>query len=331
MDATVNRQFAENLLSLHDVGDLRTLEPVSEPGTRTRWRLTTTRGSYQLWLHPPRPFWVLVLQKDVAAFIRDHRAQLGGVDACAPLRNLGGGHLFPWQDRCVSLLEEPLGRQLAVFERTPEAAAQVGAFLGRFHRRTATLRLHRRHHARLSALGNALRSVGHAVDRTTQATLLQACERVRHRARKVPHAVVHGTPGLDAFRFAQGALVQLMPLEEPARGPALSDVAHALLQWAWDGPQPHAQRAHALLQGYQQHRPLGPVERRQLGCALEHAALAQAVAVVCTYVDRQRGPARGFRDPGPHLQQLAALQQGSARALVAALRRGVMDTPQALR
>ncbi|MBI5496417.1 MAG: hypothetical protein HY904_15445 [Deltaproteobacteria bacterium] len=318
MEPTLNDTALSTLLSLHDAGELKRADRLTEPGARARWRLTTTSGAYLLTLVEDRPFWDLVHEKDLVLFLAAQRDALGGLEVPDPLPNVARGYFFPIETRYAWLMRFPRGRQLGVFELDAEACRQVGAALGRLHRVARRFRGHRRHSARPAVLREWLRAARGAPGEDVQQAVAEAHAELawlrRPLGRLLPRGTLHGAPGLPAFRFHHGVLCHVGELGESSSGPLVADVGAALCHWGFTADGADAHRCGALLAAYDAQRALSPAERGALYAYARLGALRLLVGHLRDYELRQRADEpQGYRAFTPFLALLRVLR-GMGRA-----------------
>lgn len=298
MQPKVNRQWVENLLSLYQLGELKEWARVTEPGLHERHRVVTPSHALVLWVHAHKPFWDLVLEKDLLLHLEAQQQHVKAA-VCAPLANLAGGYFFPLGDRYVCLTPQPEGRQLAPFEVDEPACAAVGAWLARFHKAARTFKAHKRHPYRLATVRRWLAAVPLDPELVPVLTdLAQECDALAPvLGRCVPGGIIHGGPGPGCMRFAHGALVQVMGFDRVSAGPWLMDLARAVFAWAVNRDQLVPARAQALVAAYQAVRPLRPVEGALMWAYVRWAAANAVLDPIRVFEVHQRGaqPA-GYRD-----------------------------------
>ena len=148
---TLSQHVLGNLVSLYDTGDFQRAEPLTAPGARTTYKVTTSTGVFMLVVHEDRPFWDLVHEKDLVLFLTPSLANKTGVQVAVPMTNVAGGYFFPVDpQRYAWLCRGFVGRPLGVFEVDDGVCHQVGTFLAHFHREASAFHGQRSHqsHAR---------------------------------------------------------------------------------------------------------------------------------------------------------------------------------------
>jgi homoserine kinase type II len=263
----------------------------------------------------------------------------------------GGPH------RQVTLMRWVEGDDRTEDQIGPEEARSIGALLGRLHRATETFRRGRAGIYTLSHIGERiarLRAEPRVPDGTVE-YLQREAERLRaRRASGLPTWVGHSDLFPDNVLFSRCArrrheVAWILDLEQAATIPLIYDVAVALLSFCApasrlpspgpgpgeDGPavsDAHrgpmlAERAAALLAGYNEVRPLTSAEREGLYEELRFAALRFTVTrLTDVHLRRQPGPgpsASSAGEEGAHskdyrefLRRLELLEEMEPAALL---------------
>jgi homoserine kinase type II len=218
-----------------------------------------------------------------------------------------GQPLIRRRDRWISVFPWVEGGQRGLGEVRPGDARAVGAGLARLHRAGAGLAdrfakegIYTTAHiaARVDELAADPRAAADPDLRLAVADageeLAWLAERAGERAR-APRGVIHGDLFRDNVLFAGDQLVALLDFEQASLGAWVYDLAVAANAWCWvDDVVPEL--CAALFAGYQEVRPLEPVERSLLPVELRAAAVRFTVTrITDVYLPGADLPGKDFR------------------------------------
>jgi homoserine kinase type II len=212
----------------------------------------------------------------------------------------------------LSVFQHVPGRQLAVFEIDAEHARQVGDFLATMHesaRGFARRRKHKHDPARIARLLE--RSAYEAGDSSQLRDLkILALELVRHNfTRELPRGIIHGDLSVDNVRFARGKLCGVLDFDHASVGPLVYDIAIAIVDWAFLHDQFIAERARAIVAGYQSRRPLEPPERGALYDMCRYAATRFGATRFYEFEARGNRARKLYKDYRHYMTRLNALRE----------------------
>lgn len=218
----------------------------------------------------------------------------------------------------VTVFEAIEGRQLGIFEVTPSHAWQVGRQLATLHEAGRNLRRRRRSRADPETMTRLLQgsvSVGLTAEQRDIFGPLASEVVTHHWTRKLPRAILHGAPSMEHVRFRFGEACGWVGFERASNGPMVFDLALALADWGFVRDALQADRAHALLHGYEGVRPLLDSERRALFKELRYALAILALERFLTFevgvADHPswdaEGPYRDFRHIYKRLQEVQTM------------------------
>ena len=218
----------------------------------------------------------------------------------------------------LSVFEFLEGREVGVFEVTPQHTEQVGQFLAHMHlgsRGLGRRRANRFDPDHIRRIGEKCRAAPvSAALRTDLATLGR--EVLRHRwPRDLPRGIVHGDLFIDNVRFRSGQLCGVLDFEMASTSPMLYDLAVAICDWSFSHDRFLPERAAALIGGYARERPLKDQELDSLYEMCRFAAARFAMTRFYDFEVRRRPEAqRLYKDYRHFLERLRALQELGARA-----------------
>ena len=324
----LDETFVREMLAVYDVGDVVAMEGVAAGSINTMYEVRTTAGTVFLRVNEGKLFADVVHEKDLLLHLDAAANALGGVRTPRMARNAAGGWFFPVQGRQACVFEKLAGRELGVFELAPDHVRQVGAFLARAHRATATFAGRRANPYRLPVVARWIERLVDDPGADEVAPLLaRALRRVRGlRRRGLPRGLVHGDLFVDNAKWRDGTLVAVFDWEMAGRDHLALDVGVALNAWCWrrDGQGGGAfdgALCAALVEGYRSVRPLRPVEIRGLYAEACFAALRFTTSRVRDFhlpAARARGDRLflDWRDFAARLEALFAMGPRGFRSLV---------------
>lgn len=213
----------------------------------------------------------------------------------------------------LSVFQYVPGREIGVFEVRPEHARQVGEFLAAMHHVTRGFRRRRRNRFDPPRIAAILELCVSGITESAQVRDLRvlALELVRHHfPAELPRGIIHSDLFVDNVRFIRGKLAGVLDFEMSCAGPLAYDIAVAIVDWAFLRDHFVAERARALVAGYQAVRPLTPAERGSLYELCRFAATRFATTRFYDFEVRSRREAqRRYKDYRHFLTRLAALRE----------------------
>jgi homoserine kinase type II len=218
--------------------------------------------------------------------------------------------------RWASLFAGLPGREIGAFEVTPAHAAQVGAFLARFHGALRRFRGGPNPYGHRVVDGWFPRLLAFEGTRTTALRLQATMHEVLRQRRPLPRGLIHGDLFIDNTRWSPtSTLVAAFDWEMAGRDALALDLAITLCAWAYrreDGVMVlRDDVAVALVDGYQRVRRLRPSERRGFFGELRQAAIRFAASRMVDFaLPRPAGTVveRRYLDPGDFVARLDLLE-----------------------
>ena len=224
------------------------------------------------------------------------------------------GHIIAITPRQqLSIFEYLPGRELAVFEMKPTHCTQVGTFLAQMHGATKKFRRVRRNRF----TPERVLKIAHRCERyakRSKESLAGDCRELRTELERhswpesLAAGVIHGDLFIDNVRFDKHRLCGVLDFEMASTGPFVYDLAVALGDWAFLHDEFVFERASALLEGYQTHRPLCSVEQNALYELVLFATARFAITRVADFELRAQPETRLFKDYRHFLNRLRALR-----------------------
>ncbi len=294
------------------IGDVTAWRGVRAGTINTIYEVRTTRGRFILRIledrSPREAGFEAALLKHLAAH---------GLKVPEMVRAGRLGLVIPISPRQhLSVFRFVAGREIAVFEIRPAHLGQIGAFLGDMHRATRTFPRRRRHRFHPAAVSRILRRCLDAPLRASLRADLDELWAEVAQARwpaELPHGIVHGDLFIDNARFVADRLRTVLDFEMAGGGPWVYDLAVAICDWSFQHDQLAAERARVLVQGYEERRPLTPMERTWLYPLCRYAAARFAVTRFHDFEVHQTGE-RLYKDYRHFLARLRALKALTARS-----------------
>ena len=259
-------------------GQVIDVEGIAQGSINTTFRVTLADGAvWFLRVNEGKTFEALVHERDVLAALA--AVDVGVVTPRMAL-SVPGGSFFPIDladgRRWASWFQALPGRDLAVFEVTPDHTAQIGAALARCHLALKSFGRRRRNPFGLPVVRAWLRELARTAV-TKNAALLPVIQRlsaaldgVSRRRRPLRLGLVHGDLFIDNTKWQEGRLRAIFDWEMAGRDHLALDVAISVCAWAFARGS-HLKdavltisddKAAALVEGYQRVRPLSAPERR---------------------------------------------------------------------
>ncbi len=288
------------------LADPDALEPVHQGIENTNYRLRAGGRWYALTLFEREPAGrVAETMRIVAALARR------GVPCPEPLSG-PGGPVGMLADRPAVLVPWVEGRVLA--RAGPGELRAVGRVLGRLHRAGLEVPVRRGGLHRAGELVPWARDVAARIRGTHPDVARLVEEDAAFQAglgdRGLPQGLVHADLFLDNVVFAPDA-PEVRAVLDPhmaGRGALVYDLAVFLLDAAWGAAGPEPEAARAVVAGYQDVRPMEPVERERLGDYMRRAALR----FLCLRIERfwlaADRPQGVFKDPEAFRRKLEVLR-----------------------
>lgn len=271
----------ESILENYDVGRLHRLTPVAQGIENTNYFVQTiTRPDKDA---EPSEFVLTVIEDDRL----DHREiMFQTLDAChdyglpvAPVaRTKSGSPLTRFREKAILLSTRLKGRH--VIAPASDQCRAIGRFLGRMHHATEHLDAERFLYIRdVTWIRNMADSVLNHLstgERLLLQTAVQSVEALLNRkdVQSLPRGVIHGDLFRDNALFNQYGLSGVVDFHHAAYGFQLFDITVAINDWCRSGDALDQGRTIALLQSYNNIRPLQTREYWFFPSFLLYAALA---------------------------------------------------------
>ena len=324
---TLDDGFLRAMVSVYDdEAELVRAEGVLAGSINTTYRVETDRGVWFVRVNEGKSTDDVCAERDVLRALQ--AAPLGGVVAPAILQTRVGGSFYLVTRRegrpvWATVFAELPGRDVAVFELTAEHTAQVGRFLARAHLALRGLALRRSNPFGLPVVTRWVDELErHPVTAEVARRLRASLERVRAARRLLPRGVIHGDLFPNNTKWKQRALCAVFDWEMAGVDHLALDLGVALCAWCF-GPTTRVferELCRAMVQGYQDVRPLQPSERRGLWEETRLAALRFTASRVRDFElprPERDGAARDRLDYRDFLARLDALEAMGRRGFSA--------------
>lgn len=256
------------MLSVYDVGDLQELIPIAAGSTNTNYRVVTEEGAWFLRVNEGKRFRDVVYEKNLLVALHERAARTGGVRTPHIVQNAIGGFFFPVAPKkYASLFEELSGRELAVFELTPDHVRRLGSFLARSHLALRRYRGGRGNPFGLPVMQCWLDDIERRCAEPELVNWLRARMGWAGRDRRpLPRGVIHGDLFMNNTKWKRGELFAVFDWEMAGPDHLALDLGICLNAWCYrrDTRVFDEELCAALLAGYRSHRRLSPTEERGL-------------------------------------------------------------------
>ncbi len=314
----VYTHLSERALRQHlrpfQLGELIEARGVRGGAINTNYALCTTRGRYVLRILEDRARSESHFEESLLLYLADH-----GLPVPRMMNAGKHGRVISISSRQhLSVFQYLPGREVGVFEVSPEHAMQIGQFLAGMHLAVAGFRRRKRNHFDPPSVVRLLERSVVGIRRRDQVRDVRtlALELGRHEfERGLPEGIVHGDLFVDNARFSRGRLVGVLDFEMAASGPYVYDLAVAIVDWGFLKDRLVPERIGALVRGYESFRVLSKQERARLFELCCFAAARFATSRFYDFEVRQRSSAqRRYKDYRHFLARLLALRDFGARA-----------------
>ncbi len=295
------------------------LEGIAQGSINTTYRVRLSDDAvWFLRVNEGKPFQRLLRERDLLAELTALQSKLGVVTPRMAV-SVAGSAFFAVTGadglrRWACIFPRLPGRELGIFEVEPHHAAQVGAFLGRMHRRL------RRWPGGPNPYGHRVVAswlpalTQHPATATTALLIQERLGNVLRRRRPLPRGLIHGDLFVDNTRWtADGADLQaVFDWEMAGRDHLALDLAITVCAWCFrrqgDAMTLRDDVATALVDGYQRERPLTPSERRGFHGELLLASLRFAASRLRDFgLPRDDTVERRFLDPADYVDRFEVL------------------------
>jgi len=268
-------------------GDVQAVEGVAAGSINSIFRVTTSTGVFYVRVSEGQTLLELGKERDLLSHLHRHVHATSGVRAPHMRRNAARGTFFTVADhQWACVFDELQGRELGVFELTPDHLAQLGRYLAQVHHVLRRARLRRKNPYGVPRMLQWMERIGRDlpaplpidVDRVLQPVL-----RARRR-RLLPRGVIHGDLFINNTKWQKNQLSAVFDWEMAGTDHLLLDVAIVLCAWCWVRPQGETEGSfrddlvRALLDAYQQVRPFSAQEKRSFANELRLATLRFTVS-----------------------------------------------------
>ena len=301
------------------LGELVRAHGIAAGTINTIYDLTTTQGHYILRILEGRTraeaqFEERLIEHLIAKGLRVPRMMPG---------RRGGAILSIGPRQQVSILEFVEGRELAVFEVEASHARQIGAFLGELSKATKSFRGTKENRFSQDALRDMLDQCIAGIETGEQRADLEILStelEMKISFEGLPVGMTHGDLFVDNARFKQGELEAVIDFEMASTMPFIYDLSVAIGDWAFSQNVFHAERARALLDGYQESRVLEPEELARLYGMMRFTSCRYAISRFFDFeLNSQPDIQRLYKDYRHFMTRLRALDAMGEPEFVAAM------------
>ncbi len=265
---TISRDELSELLGHYGVGELIQFEGILAGIENTNYFVTTTRGEYVLTIFEQIVWDELPFFLDYMAFLAEHR-----VPSAHPIADINGDYLREFKQKPAALVERLQGGGVEKPNLTQCRA--LGEALGHMHAIVGLFEGYRENPRDITWCQQASGQLDHVIGEEAAALLHSELEFQRRKDRQqLPQGVIHADLFRDNALFVGEQLTGIIDFYYACNDALLYDVAVTVNDWCVnpDGSIDQA-RYQALLNAYQQQRPLVSVEQALWPTMLRAAAL----------------------------------------------------------
>ncbi len=331
----LDQEQVRSILSLYHLDGLEEFGGIAEGSINSAYWVKVDGTRYFLRITEGKTIDDMIFEKKVLL-----RLQEANLSVPILKTNVAQGTFTPWSEkgRYVSLFEYMPGRELGVFEVSPEHCAALGDFAARMHQALAGENLNRANEFNIKALGTKLERLQRALEKgklfdglKEDLDFLEAnlSELSQRDISELPKGIVHGDLFIDNVKFKDDQLVGVIDFEMASYERLIWELAVAINAWCWQpSADQHGQpagtfsteRARALMEAYQEARPLEDDELSALAGELRLAAARFTVTRIWDFeLNQLPADQRVYKDYRHFMARLRALSDGGAEALLAAL------------
>lgn len=235
-----------------------------------------------------------------------------GVPTARPVPGPDGQWLREYAGKPVALFDWVDGTIVCQKQVTPERAARIGSALAEVHGTECGLLAAGRF--RIEDLEKRL----DFIEESARAELAAAARDIRSRLRRyaaernpgLPQGLIHGDLFRDNVLWREGEVCALLDFESASRGPFAYDLAVTLMAWCY-GDEFEQALVSAMVEGYEQIRPLSPEERSGFTAEARIAALRFATTRITDFSMRAPEGSTPARDYRRFLARFDAIERGA--------------------
>ncbi len=279
-------------ITQYDIGQLQAFEGISEGIENTNYFVDTEQGRYVLTIFEQHTFDELPYFLNIMAFMAEH-----AIPTAHPIADRQGKYLNTLQGKPAALVERLNGR--GVVQPTVHQCAVMGETLARFHLAGRDFDGYRDNDRDLAWAQRTFAEIEPHLSEEDR-TLLQ--EELAYQAQQdwahLPQGVIHADLFTDNALFNGDKLAGIIDLYYACNAPWLYDLAVMVNDWARDGDNTYdLDKVRAMMQGYQQVRPLTELEQTEWPASQRMAALRFWLSRLKDKVLPREGELTMIKDP----------------------------------
>ncbi|SIO16768.1 homoserine kinase [Sulfurivirga caldicuralii] len=265
---TITEDELSQFLTRYDLGTLRSFEGISEGIENTNYFVDTEAGRYVLTIFEQHSFDELPYFLNIMAFMAEH-----AIPTAHPIADREGNYLNRLHDKPAALVQRLDG--CGVEQPNVRQCAVMGETLARFHLAGRDFDGYRANDRDLSWAERTFAEIEPYLDEEDKALLRDelAYQQAQDWAH-LPQGVIHADLFTDNALFRGDELAGIIDLYYACNAPWLYDLAVMVNDWARDEENRYdLERVRAIMQAYQQVRPLTELEQAEWPAAQRMAAL----------------------------------------------------------
>lgn len=265
---TISEEALKTFLSHYDVGELKQFEGILAGIENTNYFVDTTKGRFVLTIFEQLVWDELPYFLDIMAFLAEHE-----VPSAHPIADRQGDYLRRLQEKPAALVERLEGG--GVDHPNQTQCAEIGTALGRMHAMAHNFEGQRENPRGLNWCQTSSSQLKEKLSAEDQALLADELTTQHALARStLPQGVIHADLFRDNALFIDDHLTGIIDFYYACNDALLYDVAVTCNDWCTEATGGiNETRYHALLNHYQQQRPLSETEQKAWPIMLRAAAL----------------------------------------------------------
>jgi len=297
----VERESLQAFLQAFQLGELLNYRGIAAGVENTNYFVSTYQGEYVLTLYehlsPQQLPFYLQLMQDLST---------QGLPVPLPLSTMAGKTLHSLHGKPAALFNKLQGHSI----ETPnlQQCQAIGKQLARLHLATRSMNADLPNNERgYSWWKQSSTKIEEYLDPDEQGLLQQELEfQSRYRLNDLPQGLIHADLFRDNALFVDNELSGILDLYTACEGIWLYDLAIVVIDWTSDqGALPKPELSHAILQAYNQIRPLTTLEQGAWPVVLRQAALRFWLSRLLDWHNPRQGSLGEAKDPAVFARRLA--------------------------
>lgn len=271
---SLNLSQLKQLLNLYELGEITHYEGISDGIENTNYRVSTTYGHYILTIFEHYTAKELPYFLQLTAFLHEH-----GMSVPQAITNSHQQYLTSWQSKPVALFNCLSGQ--SILKPDINHCQQMGKALAQLHILGQKFPLHQPNqwdNHWIQETGKMFISDPQSsqLNQDDRQLLFDELKFQKSRHQPLPQGVIHADLFCDNVLFDNDQLSGLLDFYTACNAPLLFDLAITINAWCLDDDTNHyldTNKARAMIEAYEQLRPLNSAEKQYWPTMLRSAAL----------------------------------------------------------